>query len=105
MLWETKILASLTRNFPNQVGWMLNEGLDEKKPLWGLKMVPDFKQWYDDLNFRDHPGPKPLKKHYRNLPIPPARRKDSGISKSSRLVLLSNVRFVYENKFGKDTTV
>ncbi len=24
--------------------WMdLNEGLHEKKPLWGLKMVPDFK--------------------------------------------------------------
>jgi hypothetical protein len=33
MLWETKILTSLTNNFPNQVGWMLNEGLDEKNPL------------------------------------------------------------------------
>ena len=71
MLWETKILASLTGNFPNQVGWMLNAGLDEKKPPWGLKMVPDFNQGYDDLDFRYHPGPNPMKKHYRNLPIPP----------------------------------
>jgi hypothetical protein len=52
MLWETKILASLTGNFPNQVGWMLNAGLDEKKPPWGLKMVPDFNQGYDDRQQR-----------------------------------------------------
>jgi len=50
MHWETKLPASLTSNYPNQVGWMLHDGLDEKKPIWGLEMVPDFKQWYDELD-------------------------------------------------------
>ena len=72
MLYQTKIVAYSSSNYPNQVGWMTHEGLDEKKPLWGLESVPEFKQWLDELNNNYHPGPKPLKQHYRDLPIPPS---------------------------------
>ncbi len=57
--------------YPDQVGWMLHDGLNEKEPMWGLMKVPDFKQCHDDLVLRYHPGPKPLKRDYVNLPIPP----------------------------------
>jgi len=73
MRYETKLHSSARSNYPNQVGWMLNDGLDEKKPLCGLMMVPDFKQWYGELDRHYHPGVKPLKRHYRNPPVPPTR--------------------------------
>ena len=72
MYWETKLLAHLSINYPNQVVWILDDGLDEKKPVWGLKTVPDFKQWFDDLDLRYHLGPKPLRKDYTNPSVPPS---------------------------------
>jgi hypothetical protein len=57
--------------YPDQVGWMLYDELDEKETFWGLKKVPEFKQWQDELVIRYHPGLKPLKKDYTNLPVPP----------------------------------
>ena len=41
--FETKILAHLSSVYPDQVGWMLHDGLDEKEPVWGLMKLPDFK--------------------------------------------------------------
>jgi hypothetical protein len=72
MQFEAKILAYLSSVYPDQVGWMLYDELDEKETFWGLKKVPEFKQWQDELAIRYHPGPKPLKKDYTNPPVPPA---------------------------------
>ena len=71
MQFEAKILAYLSSVYPEQVGWMLYDGLDEKQTFRGLTKVPEFKQWQDELAIRYHPGPKPLKKDYTNLPVPP----------------------------------
>jgi hypothetical protein len=36
MQFEAKILAHLSSVYPDQVGWMLYDGLDEKETFWGL---------------------------------------------------------------------
>ena len=41
--FETKILTYLSSIYPDQVGWILYDGLDEKEPVWGLMKLPDFK--------------------------------------------------------------
>ena len=44
MQFEAKILAHLASVYPDQVGWMLCDELDEKESFWGLSKVPEFKQ-------------------------------------------------------------
>ena len=34
--------------------------------------LAEFKQWFDDLDNRYHPGPKPLKMDYTNPPVTPS---------------------------------
>jgi hypothetical protein len=36
MQFEAKILAYLSSVYPDQVGWMLYDELDEKETFWGL---------------------------------------------------------------------
>ena len=62
MQFEAKILAHLASVYPDQVGWSFMMSWMKRKPFWGLTKVPEFKQWQDELAFRYHPGPKPLKK-------------------------------------------
>ena len=54
MQFEMKILAHLSRVYPDQGGWMLHDGLDEKEPVWGLMVLPNFNQLHDDLDYRYH---------------------------------------------------
>jgi hypothetical protein len=44
MQFEVKILAYLSRVYPDQVRWILHDGLDATEPMWGLMKVPDVKQ-------------------------------------------------------------
>jgi hypothetical protein len=44
MQFEAKILAYLSSAYPDQVGWMFYDELDEKETFWGLTKVPEFKQ-------------------------------------------------------------
>ncbi len=95
MQFEAKILAYLSSAYPDQVGWMFYDELDEKETFWGLTKVPEFKQWQDELAIRYHPGPKPLKKDYTNLPVPP-----TAIGEFRRSEYDQTVRF-YTTRFDK----